>query len=273
MGVLRSFELVSIACFLALAVMAWRAARPTAVRQRTGALAAAVAALVYGVAAADEEGALAAGAAIREWLPVALLLLSYWLPAALVTGPHVTFERWLLAADRRLLASSPGRAVARAPRAVRELLELGYLAVYPMVPLSFGLLLASGLRAHADAFWTTVLTAEYSCYLLLPFLPTRPPREIEAAAAYGGRDAAIRRLNHAILGRASHHWNTFPSGHVAGAAACALAILPVLPWTGVLLLGMTALIAAGSVAGRYHYAADAAAGALTAALAAWLFAP
>ncbi|HXE79820.1 MAG TPA: phosphatase PAP2 family protein, partial [Vicinamibacterales bacterium] len=180
--------------------------------------------------------------------------------------------RWLLAVDHRLLASAAGRAVTGGPRAVRELLELGYLAVYPMVPAAFGILLAQGLRSHADRFWTTVLTAEFVCYILLPLLPTRPPRQLELEPAYGGMATRVRRLNLAILNRASNQWNTFPSGHVAGAAACALTLLPLAPAAGLVLAALTCLIMAGAVAGRYHYLADALGGLAVAVVAASLIA-
>jgi membrane-associated phospholipid phosphatase len=109
-----------------------------------------------------------------------------------------------------------------------------------------------------DRFWTTVLSAEYVCYGLLPLLPTRPPRTIEAEA--NPAVAVGPRLNRWVLDRFSNHWNTFPSGHVAGSFACGLAVTPVLPAAGAILIAIAILIAVGSVVGRYHYAADAVAG-------------
>jgi len=261
---LRTSELVSIVYFLSLAALAWRESAPRSARLRTSVAAAAVAGAVLLASSAD--------AVVRDWLPALLLPLSYWLPAALVSRPLVPFERWLMAWDDRFFASAPGRAIGRAPRPVREVFELAYLAVYPMVPAAFAVLLGAGLRADADRFWTTVLAAEYSCYILLPLVPTRPPRAIEKGSSHRGRDALGRRINLAVLGRASNQWNTFPSGHVAGAVACALAMLPVLPGAGIALLALAGLIAVGSIAGRYHYLADAAAGAAVACAAAALFA-
>jgi membrane-associated phospholipid phosphatase len=64
-----------------------------------------------------------------------------------------------------------------------------------------------------------------------------------------------------VLGVASVQLNTFPSGHAAASLATALAVGARLPLVG-LSLGLLALaIALGSVAGRYHYAADALTGA------------
>jgi membrane-associated phospholipid phosphatase len=74
----------------------------------------------------------------------------------------------------------------------------------------------------------------------------------------------MRRLNTWILEGASNGWNTFPSGHVAGSLACGLAVAPRLPAAGAALMVIAGLIAVASVAGRYHYAADAAAGVLLA---------
>jgi membrane-associated phospholipid phosphatase len=69
-----------------------------------------------------------------------------------------------------------------------------------------------------------------------------------------------------VLGIASVQLNTFPSGHVAAALATAFAVYACLPSAG-LSLGLLALaITAGSVVGRYHYAADALAGAALALL-------
>ncbi len=56
----------------------------------------------------------------------------------------------------------------------------------------------------------------------------------------------------------------FPSGHTAASVATALAVAADMPLAG-LALGVVAVsIAVGSVVGRYHYTADALAGAVTA---------
>ena len=58
--------------------------------------------------------------------------------------------------------------------------------------------------------------------------------------------------------------NTFPSGHVAGSLAVALAVGSVLPAIGAALLLLALAIAVACVVGRYHYIIDAVAGALLA---------
>jgi membrane-associated phospholipid phosphatase len=77
----------------------------------------------------------------------------------------------------------------------------------------------------------------------------------------------MRALNLWILRRGSIQANTFPSGHVAASTGAALVMLSVAPWPAGLLYGIIAAgIAIGTIAGRYHYSADVAAGAALAAI-------
>jgi len=200
-------------------------------------------------------------------MPLVYLLAGYWLPALIVREPNELFERRLLEFDRTLFGSDGlARFARRAPRFVIEYLELAYLLCYAVVPAGYACLLLAGRDAAAiDRYWSIVLAAAFLCYGLLPWIPTRAPRAIEPA-----RDQArssIRHMNLAVLNRASVQWNTFPSGHTAASLATALAVASDMPLAG-LALGVVAIsIAAGSVAGRYHYAADALAGAAVAVLA------
>ena len=197
----------------------------------------------------------------RDWMPLAYIVIGYRLPALLVTRTDQVFENWLLSLDRRWRVATIS---ARAPRLVIELLELAYLCCYPMLPVGFACLYFAGLHAESDRFWTAVLLAVFGCYGVLPWLPTRPPRAIEGAPMLP--PGPVRRLNLRVLGLASVQLNTFPSGHAAGSLATALAVGAHLPSAGV-PLGLLALaISIASVVGRYHYAADALAGAALAFL-------
>lgn len=204
---------------------------------------------------------------MQHIMPLIYLLVGYWLPALLVRSPNLRFERRLLDVDHTLFGID-GLACfeRRAPRVVREYLELSYLLCYAVVPAGYAILEASGHDVETiDRFWSCVLLASFICYGLLPWLPTRAPRAIEST-----RDTArssIRRLNLLVLNRASVQWNTFPSGHTAASLATALAVGAYVPAAGI-VLGLVALsIAVASVAGRYHYAADAIGGAAAAVLA------
>jgi hypothetical protein len=265
MGDLRTAEAVSIVYFVILALVAW--VRPAGFGSRllVSGMAVAVTLGLAGLAASSTAPG-APGAVVRDWMPLGLLLLAYWTPRALVTAPHTGFERWLLRTDARVLGSGPGLALQRAPSWVNEVLELSYLTVYPLVPVSLSILLTAGVTPDVDRFWTTVLLAEFVCYGLLPLFPTRPPRALEAADP-GRHRSFARTLNAWVLANASNQWNTFPSGHVAGAVACGLALVPDVPVAGTAVLSLAMLIAVASVWGRYHYAADAAAGVVVALLA------
>ena len=201
-----------------------------------------------------------------HFIPLVFLLVGYWVPALLVREPNVEFERRLLDFDRKLFG--PGglaRFEWRAPRIVIEYLELAYLLCYAVVPAGYVWLLLAGRQAEVDRFWSIVLLASFICYGLLPLMPTRAPRAIEPV-----RDAArssIRQINLAVLNRASVQWNTFPSGHTAASAATALAIASVSPVASFAFAAIAVSIAAGSVVGRYHYAADAITGVVAAAAA------
>jgi membrane-associated phospholipid phosphatase len=200
-------------------------------------------------------------------MPLVYLLAGYWLPALLVGEPNRRLERRLLDVDRTLFGSHGlERFEQRAPRALIEYLELAYLLCYAVVPTGFACLLLAGYPADAlGTFWLVVLLAAFGCYGVLPWLPTRAPRAIEPP----GREkrSSIRGLNLAVLNRASVQWNTFPSGHTAASLATALAVGIHMPLAGVVLGIVAVSIAAGSIVGRYHYAADALIGAAVAVLA------
>ena len=70
----------------------------------------------------------------------------------------------------------------------------------------------------------------------------------------------MRRMNRLQVNSVSIGVNTFPSGHVAGALATAIAVSEVLPAFAPWLLIVVAAIAIAAVLGRYHYFVDAVAG-------------
>ena len=207
------------------------------------------------------------GIGMPSIMPLVYLLAGYWLPAMLVREPNVRLERRLLHVDHTLFGTHGlERFEQGAPRMLIEYLELAYLLCYAVVPAGFACLLLGGYGGDTlDTFWSVVLLAAFVCYGLLPWLPTRAPRAIEPPLPT--TRSSIRRLNLSVLNRASVQWNTFPSGHTAASLATALAVGIHMPLAGVVLGAIALSIAAGSVAGRYHYAADAIIGAAAAVLA------
>jgi len=207
---------------------------------------------------------------VQLFVPGGLLLVGYWLSGLLFRTPQAWLERWLDATDRRIFAVlRVDRWLSVSPMWVLELLEASYVADYVVVGAGAIISATAGVEA-ITRYWTIVLAAELACYAALPFLRSRPPRSIEAPGVVARRAPALRRLNVAILDRASVQANTIPSGHVAGAVGAALAVMAVSTTAGWILLVMALLISVSAVAGRYHYAVDCALGALVALVAASL---
>jgi hypothetical protein len=207
---------------------------------------------------------------INLLVPGALLLAGYWLSGLMFRAPQRWLEEWLLRTDRALGAD---KWMRRLPRPAAEFLEACYAADYVVVGGgAIFAAIAGGTQAVAY-YWSLVLTAELASFAALPWLRSRPPWALEGGGlgpSEGARaPGPAGRLNRAILNNASIHANTLPSGHVSGALAAALGMMPVAPDVGIGLMAMAGLIAVAAVAGRYHYAVDCVAGAAV-SLVVWL---
>jgi membrane-associated phospholipid phosphatase len=251
-----TFETVASAFFVALAAAALAA--PASRRRRTQV------ALWSAVIAAGVIATSQANEAIRGWLGHAYLVAGYWIPALLISSadPPGRFESWLVRTDEwcRRFAIGP-------PPWAASILELSYLLCYVLVPVAFVVVWANGTMADVDRFWTAVLLSGFLCYASLPWLISRPPRTLTAAAVEA---AGVRVVNEFVLKRVSHGLNTFPSGHVAVSMAAALEVMAVSQPAGTLLLAIASAIAAGAVLGRYHYAVDVVVGAILGITIGWV---
>jgi len=180
--------------------------------------------------------------------PLFALVAGYWITAPFYASPSARLERWLMRYDDLLGAD---RMAASAHGAVKVLVEIAYLACYPfMVIAAVPAFMAS--RSAFDWHWTLVLSAELACYVSLPWLQARPPREVRAVR--GGR---LRAFNEAFMHRMSVRATTIPSGHVAGPLAAALSAWAIAPGWGPWLFAGAMAITGATVIGRYHYAIDA----------------
>jgi membrane-associated phospholipid phosphatase len=186
----------------------------------------------------------------RAWLPVVYLVAGYWMPALLTRPPSsaTRFERWLAGTDARLRPRVPPLSPALVPAT-----ELAYFFCYPLVPASFLVVWIGGAPSDVARFWVAVLSGGYACYASLPWLLSRPPRLVTAHTSPARR---ISAMNAFVLGRVSHRLNTFPSGHVAVSFAAAGGVWPVSPEASIAVAVIAAAVAAGAVAGRYHYVVD-----------------
>ena len=238
------FELFVIGYLLFFAVAAAFADVDRSRRIRTALTALLCAVLVYG---ASRTLPLTA----RLWLPFLYIPLGYWIPVPLVPSRRGSaFETWLVRSDDVL------RGIARAlPRWLAYIVEVGYLTCFPLIPISFAVVWMAGSHEDVARFWMAVLIAGYGCYITLPWLVSRPPRLLEGAPA-PAEPSSVSRANVFVLGRVSHHLNTFPSGHVAVTMAAAFAAGAVAPIAGLVLGVFATGVALGAVAGRYHYVID-----------------
>lgn len=224
------------------------------------------AAAIVGLATLATVGTAAwlAPAGVRLWLPLGYLIAGYWLPGLLVNAGSVSrgFETWLARSDARLRPWLPG-----VPPPLTPLLEAAYLFCYPLVPIAFALAWVAAAPADLERFWTSVLLSAFLSYATLPWLLSRSPRVVNGTQA-GAR--GVQHLNLVVLRRASHGWNTFPSGHVAVSWAAAWSLWLVWPAAGAAMALVAAAISVGAAAGGYHYVIDVLAGCLLAAAAAMI---
>ena len=119
-----------------------------------------------------------------------------------------------------------------------------------------------GPQLVVDRFWTGVLLAALFCYAVYPFFPLTPPRLLFHDLPGPAVSPLLRTANFWLLNAYGVQACIFPSGHVAAVTATALAVRAYRPRLGALFLVAAASVAAATVLLRYHYGADALAGAL-----------
>jgi membrane-associated phospholipid phosphatase len=268
---LRAAEWINLAVFSFYTVLGWRRGRLSPQRRAKitaiGASAVLITLLVSQVVPRFVTPL--AASVIRDWVPYALLLLLYWQGGQFVTHADLALEERLERIDRKVVAPLL-QSFARAPLGgwILDYLEGAYLFCYASMPLGLGTLYMLRRGREADHYWTVVLLAAYTAYGMLPFIQLRPPRMLGEKWSEALLSGKVRSLNLWILRHASIHANTFPSGHVAAATACALILLRVAPlWVGLVFLFLAVSIALAAVIGRYHYVADAILGVLVATVA------
>jgi membrane-associated phospholipid phosphatase len=201
---------------------------------------------------------------VRDWLPFAPVLLIYH-EMGLLTLPQPTHSleaRWVVW-DQVVLRGGAKALIELLGPFLPSLLEIAYLLVYAMGPISVAMLYVYGRRSRVDGFLFVFLLAVFISYAQFPFWPSEPPRILFAGQDLPTYATVFRTLNLWLLQVGGIRTSVFPSGHVAAASAAAAGMVLYLPehkWIG-RVLGVTAgLIAVATVYGRYHYLADAVAG-------------
>lgn len=255
---MRASEWLTIAYFAYLGLIAL--GRP-AMANRGRAILVALA-LISIVATAPALTPVSVRGPVRDWLPAGYLLAGYWFSGLFFIAPMPGVEQRFLSVDRWLYRQGLTTIVAATPWPMLDFIEFAYLSCFVFVPGGMLILTLAGQAASADRFWTLVLAGEFGSFGVLPWIQTRPPRDVEPSDAINTRGLIVRRLNLYMCGTTSIGWNTFPSGHVAGALAAALAVSDAVPAAAIPMAIGATLIAISTVIGRYHYAVDGVAGAL-----------
>jgi membrane-associated phospholipid phosphatase len=225
---------------------------------------------------------------IRDWLPALLMLLAYRESGLFIRAdPAHRLDHLLIMWDRTLLHSHWVEWMLGACSPwLQHYLEICYLLCYPLVPLGFAALYLTrtsiaaqreprggGLEAAFgplpptpaamfDKFWTAVLLATVFCFAIYPAFPLTPPRVLFNDVPGPPVSPLLRHMNLWVLNRLSVQACLFPSAHTAAVTATALAVRAYRPRLGILFCIAALSVAIATVYGRYHYAADAAAGAL-----------
>jgi len=201
---------------------------------------------------------------IRDWLPLALILIAYremgWLASP--HHGHALEAHWVIW-DRVALRGGAKAAIEAFGPVLPSALEIAYTLVYALAPFSIAVLYLYGRRERVDTFLFIFVLAVLLCYAQFPFWPSEPPRVVFSGEDFPAYDTVFRRFNLWMLGNYGIHTSVFPSAHVAGAFSVAFGMRQALPerkWVSRFLYVMALLIAAATFYGRYHYLADAVAG-------------
>ena len=244
---------IAIGYFVLLAVAALVRPLPAARRALIVSAAAAMSAAISFVSGAT--------GALRDWFPIVIVLVAYYLSGLLFVRPSNTAEEWLMSWDRRLLGE-PARAFAAWPAWLLNALDVLYLFTFLTVPAGLAALFLAGEMRLADRYWAIVMTSLLICYAGAAFIQTRPPRTLERL-----HERSTRRMQRAAfhaVEKVSIGVNTIPSGHVAAPLAIALALMEPLPVVAGAFFAFAIIITAACITGRYHFVVDCVLGAIVA---------
>jgi hypothetical protein len=254
---LRSSEQLLIVYFTYVAVTAAWFFSPVTEIWKPWALAGAAAAIIYILSGKES--------VVRDFAPAGFTLAAYremdWFTPS--THDHhlervwIVWDRWLLN-DYHLRA-----AIESLGSLFPAYFELCYALVYAVALASITFLFVNHRRDRMNTFWIAYLTGTLGAYALFPFFPSEPPRTVFPSADFPNVVTDLRQLNLWIVGGYGIHSSVFPSAHVSSALSAAWglgAAIPDRPWIGRLMAFYGFSVAIATIYGRYHYAADAAAG-------------
>ena len=199
----------------------------------------------------------------HAWYPLALPLLLFHEAA------HLNFllvDGWrdhhLLAFEARIFAEPPTLWLPRVlPWIAGEVLQIGYLAYYPMLPLVAWVLYRRRDPGPFAGMIAATVLAYMACYFIFITFPTEGPahtlRHLHAREPLPGGPLHSLVL---FFQQAGVHGNAFPSAHVAGVMPPLIFAWRYAPRLAAWLTPLVPLMCLGAVYDRYHYVSDVFAG-------------
>jgi membrane-associated phospholipid phosphatase len=199
---------------------------------------------------------------LRDWTPLAFTLWAFREMDWFTPGRYsLAWERvWLLQDHWLLTRTGFARVLESLGPVGPGYLELCYLLVYATGSFCVLTLSLTHRRQAVDRWMAVYLTGTLLSYALFPFFPSLPPRMLEEPVVVV---TWFRPWNLWLLDAATIHSAVFPSAHVSSAFSAAWGLFAVLPKQRRFAWGMLFYACSVSIAtfyGRYHYAADVAAG-------------
>ena len=208
------------------------------------------------------------GRFLGDWYPMLLLAALYGEIGVLTLDAG--FQNDLLV--QRLEAWVFGSQVSY--RWIREsaspllswILHACYVAYYPILYASpLGLWIVGRRDASRHTIFAVMATF-YLCYVVFLFFPVAGPRYAFDAAHNAATDVGPARFAAWLLDRGDSWGAAFPSSHVAASVVATGMALRYWRALGLILLPFTAGLILAVVYGQFHYAVDALAGFVVAAL-------
>ncbi len=141
-----------------------------------------------------------------------------------------------------------------------------YLAYYPILYASPLALWMSGRRDASRHTIFAVMATFYLCYIVFIFFPVAGPRYAFDSAHNAATEVWPARFAAWLLDRGDSWGAAFPSSHVAASVVATGMALRYWRPAGLALLPFTAGLILAVVYGQFHYAADALAGLMVAAV-------
>ena len=153
-----------------------------------------------------------------------------------------------------------------------ELLHVGYVSYYLVVPAALISAWTAGGRTGLERAAFTTALGFFLCYLCFAVFPVAGPRYDFPKISGPPSQGVVFGIVHQILESGSSKGTAFPSSHVAATLSAWLSAGAVNRRAFWLLAPFAIALTLGTVYGRFHYGVDAAAG-IVFAVAAFLAAP